>query len=242
MVESFFDRAAAHTGIRNDLINYYKKSENVLKCSLPLVRGNFLDDLDDGSIESVSAYRCQHKTHKLPTKGGTRYAENVDINEVEALACLMSIKCSIVGLPYGGAKGGICINPRNYSSGEIQKLTRLYTLRLARKNCIGASVDVPGPDVGTGEKEMTWMKTTYQAYYGHKDINADAVTTGKSLNQFGIGGRTESTGLGVFTCARQLLNNQTIAKNLKVPVGLKGKTLIIQGFGNVGYWASKYFT
>ena len=154
----------------------------------------------------------------------------------------MSIKCSIVGLPYGGAKGGICINPRNYSAGEIQKLTRQYTLRLAKKNCIGASVDVPGPDVGTGEREMTWMKTTYQAYYGHRDINADAVTTGKSLNPFGIGGRTQSTGLGVFTCAKQLLNNETIAKNLKVPVGLKGKTLIIQGFGNVGYWASKYFT
>ncbi len=89
---------------------------------------------------------------------------------------------------------------------------------------------------------MTWMKSTYQAFYGFRDMNADAVTTGKYINQFGISGRTESTGLGVFTCAKQLLNNQTIADNLKVPVGLKGKTLIIQGYGNVGYWASKYFT
>jgi glutamate dehydrogenase (NAD(P)+) len=197
---------------------------------------------DDGSLETISAYRCQHKTHKLPTKGGTRYAENVDIEEVEALACLMSIKCSIVSLPYGGAKGGICINPRKYSPRELEALTRSYSVRLAKKNSIGAAVDVPGPDVGTGEREMSWMKSTYQAFYGYKDINSDAVTTGKYLNQFGISGRTEATGLGVFTCAKQLLNNESIAKKLKIQVGLKGKTFIVQGFGNVGYWASKYFT
>lgn len=154
----------------------------------------------------------------------------------------MSIKCSIVNLPYGGAKGGICINPRKYSAREIEKLTRQYAIKLAKKNSIGAAVDVPEPDVGTGEREMSWMKSTYQAFYGYKDINADAVTTGKYLNQFGISGRTEAAGLGVFTCAKQLLNNETIAKNLKIPVGLQGKTLILQGFGNVGYWASKYFT
>lgn len=154
----------------------------------------------------------------------------------------MTIKCSIVNLPYGGGKGGICINPRKYSARQIERLTRQYAIKLAKKNSIGAAVDVPGPDVGTGEREMSWMKSTYQAFYGHGDINSDAVTTGKYLNQFGIGGRTESTGLGVFTCAKQLLNNETIAKKLKTSVGLKGKTFIIQGFGNVGYWASKYFT
>ena len=103
-------------------------------------------------------------------------------------------------------------------------------------------MDVPGPDVGTGEREMSWMKSTYQAYYGFKDINADAVTTGKSLNLFGISGRTESTGLGVFTCTKQILNDPLVAKLLKIPLGLKGKTLIVQGFGNVGFWASKYFS
>lgn len=154
----------------------------------------------------------------------------------------MTIKCSIVNLPYGGAKGGICINPRKYSPREIEKLTRQYAVRLAKKNSIGAAVDVPGPDVGTGEREMSWMKSTYQAYYGFRDINADAVTTGKSLNLFGISGRTESTGLGVFTCAKQLLSDPKIAKTLKIPVGLNEKTLIVQGFGNVGFWASKYFT
>ena len=102
----------------------------------------------------------------------------------------MTIKCSIVNLPYGGAKGGICINPRKYSAREIQKLTRDYAIKLAKKNSIGAVVDVPGPDVGTSSREMSWMKSTYQAYFGQKDINADAVTTGKFEQQGGISGRS----------------------------------------------------
>jgi glutamate dehydrogenase (NAD(P)+) len=103
----------------------------------------------------------------------------VDIEEVEALACLMTIKCSVVNLPYGGAKGGICINPRNYSVRELERITRDYAIKLAKKNSIGSAVDVPGPDVGTSSREMTWMKSTFQSAFGYKDINADAVTTGK---------------------------------------------------------------
>jgi glutamate dehydrogenase (NAD(P)+) len=161
---------------------------------------------------------------------------------VEALACLMTLKCTTVHLPYGGAKGGICFNPRNYSAGEIERITKQYALRLARKNSIGASVDVPGPDVGTGEREMNWMKSAYQSHYGHSDINADAVTTGKARNLGGISGRTESTGLGVFYATRQILDNAEVTKRLGVSTGLQGKTFIVQGFGNVGYWASKFFT
>lgn len=145
MVEKYFDKAGTYTDIRPDQLNFYKKSENVVKFNLTLIR-------DDGRIEVIPAFRCQHKTHKLPTKGGTRYAENVDIAEVEALACLMTLKCATVHLPYGGAKGGICFNPRNYSAAEVERLTKQYALRLAMKNSIGAAVDVPGPDVGTGER------------------------------------------------------------------------------------------
>ena len=197
---------------------------------------------DDGSLETILAYRCQHKTHKLPTKGGTRYAENVNIDEVEALACLMTIKCSIVNLPYGGAKGGICIDPRKYSVRELEKITRDYAIKLAKRNSIGSSVDVPGADVGTSSREMSWMKSSYQSFFGHRDINADAVTTGKFEQQGGISGRPESTGLGVFTSAKLLLTDPRIAKKLKVSPGLKDKSFIVQGFGNVGYWASRYFT
>lgn len=164
----------------------------------------------------IPAFRCQHKTHKLPTKGGTRYAQNVDIEEVEALASLMTLKCSIVNLPYGGAKGGICFNPRNYSEGEVERLTRQYALKLAKKNSLGAAVDVPGPDVGTSTREMSWMKSTYQSLYAHSDINADAVTTGKAKNLGGISGRTEATGLGVFYSTKQVLNHPLVVKNLGV--------------------------
>jgi glutamate dehydrogenase (NAD(P)+) len=153
----------------------------------------------------------------------------------------MSIKCSIVNLPYGGAKGGICINPRNYSVRELEKITRSYAIKLSKKNSLGAAVDVPGPDLGTGEREMSWMKSTYQAYYGHKDINADAVTTGKFKRQGGISGRREATGLGVFYCTKQLMNNDWTTKKLGVEKGIAGKDFIVQGFGNVGYWASKFF-
>lgn len=154
----------------------------------------------------------------------------------------MTIKCSIVNLPYGGAKGGVCINPRNYSVRELERITRDYAIKLAKKNSIGSAVDVPGPDVGTGAREMTWMKSSFQSAFGYKDINADAVTTGKFENQGGISGRPESTGLGIYTATKLLLNNPLVAKKLKVTPGLAGKTFIIQGFGNVGYYSSKYFT
>lgn len=143
MVEAFFDKAANHTDISKDRLDFYKKSESLVKLHLTLKR-------DNGLVETIPAYRCQHKTHKLPCKGGTRFASNVTIEEVEALACLMTLKCAVVSLPYGGAKGGICFNPKKYSVGEIEQLTRQYTVRLARKNSIGAAVDVPGPDIGTG--------------------------------------------------------------------------------------------
>lgn len=190
MVEAYFDKAGRYTNIRPDRLNFYKKPENVVKFTLTLVRGTPMTNIDDGKIEMIPAFRCQHKTHKLPTKGGTRYAPNVDVEEVEALACLMTLKCSIVNLPYGGAKGGICFNPRNYSVGEIERLTRQYATKLAKKNSIGAAVDVPGPDVGTSTREMSWMKSTYQSLFAHEDINADAVTTGKAKNLGGISGRT----------------------------------------------------
>lgn len=132
----------------------------------------------------------------------------------------MTLKCSVVNLPYGGAKGGVRINPKKYSPAELERITRQYALRLAKKNSIGSAIDVPGPDVGTSEREMNWMKSTYQAYYGHEDINTDAVTTGKSKILGGIRGRTESTGLGVFYATKRVLSNPEVCRNLKVEVGI----------------------
>lgn len=154
----------------------------------------------------------------------------------------MTLKCAGVEIPYGGAKGGICFNPKKYSVREIEALTRKYTEELIKKNFIGAAVDVPGPDSGTGEREMNWMKDTYQNFKGQTDINTLGCVTGKSLGQGGIDGRSEATGLGVFYVTRKLLNDDRICKKLNVSKGLKGKTFIIQGFGNVGYYSAKFFT
>lgn len=153
----------------------------------------------------------------------------------------MTIKNTIAGLPYGGAKGGIKIDPRSLSKGEIERVTRNYTTALCKKSSLGPAVDVPGPDIGTGEREMTLIKDQYQQLYGTRDINYAGVTTGKSVAHHGIRGREEATGLGVFYSTKQILNNEEQIAKLGVAKGLKGKRFIVQGFGNVGYWASKFF-
>lgn len=155
----------------------------------------------------------------------------------------MTFKLAVADVPFGGAKGGIRINPKNYSEAELERITRRYTLELAKKGFIGAAIDVPGPDMGTDQRVMTWMKDTYQTIYGSTDINAGAVTTGKFISQGGIAGRTESTGLGVYYGLRTLLDDESFLDKAKfIETGIKGKEFNVQGFGNVGYWASKFLT
>lgn len=235
MVQQYFDLAGSYTNIPQDKLELYKQCDVVIKMRLPLIR-------DNGTIEFIPAYRAQHKHHRLPVKGGTRYSDHIDLQEVEALSSLMTLKCAVVELPYGGAKGGIKINPRNYSAREIEDLTRRYTLELAKKGFIGAAIDVPGPDMGTGAREMAWMKDTYMVFYGHSDINATACCTGKPISQGGINGRVESTGLGVYFAVREFLKDAELLGKYGISTGYQGKTIIIQGFGNVGYYAAKYMT
>lgn len=197
--------------------------------------------MDDGSVKTVTCYRAQHSTHVLPTKGGTRYADDINLQEVEALASLMTFKLAIADVPFGGAKGGVRINPRELSKGELERVTRRYTMELIKKGFIGASVDCLGPDMGTSEQVMTWIKDTYQNVKGHTDINSEGCCTGKHISQGGIAGRTESTGLGVYYAIREMLNTQTfIDKVGDSTKGIAGKTFTVQGFGNVGYWAAKF--
>ena len=167
---------------------------------------------------------------------------DVNLPEVEALASLMTFKLAVHDIPFGGAKGGIRMNPKDYSRGEIERITRRYTLELAKKGFIGAGVDVPGPDMGTDSDVMTWMQDTYATVYGEKDINAEAVTTGKHVSQGGIHGRTESTGLGVYYGMKVLLDSKSFCDKAGMSVGIDGKTFIIQGYGNVGYHAAKFFS
>ena len=184
--------------------------------------------------------RAQHSTYKLPVKGGTRYSDHIDLQEVEALASLMTFKLAIADVPFGGAKGGVKIDPRKYSAAEVERVTRKYTMELIKKGFIGAQVDCLGPDMGTNEQTMTWIKDTYMNVKGEQDINAEGCCTGKFISQGGIAGRAESTGLGVYYAVRELLNTESFVERIGLETGIAGKTFVVQGFGAVGYWASKF--
>ena len=173
-------------------------------------------------------------------KGGTRYSPHIDLQEVEALASLMTFKLALADVPFGGAKGGIKINPREYSQGELERVTRKYTMELIKKGFIGAAVDCLGPDMGTNEQTMTWIKDTYMHVKGETDINAAGCCTGKFLQQGGIAGRAESTGLGVYYAVRELLGYKSFSEKTGLSLGIKDKTFIVQGYGAVGYWASHF--
>lgn len=194
---------------------------------------------DDGSIEVVEAYRAEHSHHRMPTKGGIRFSPMVNQDEVIALAALMTYKCAIVGVPFGGAKGGVRIDPHAVSSSFRERVTRRYATELAKKNFIGPAVDVPAPDYGTGEEEMAWIADTY-AMLSPGELNPYACVTGKPLSLHGIPGRTEATGLGVFYGIREALGHVEDMAELNIAPGVKGKRVIVQGLGNVGFHAAKF--
>jgi glutamate dehydrogenase (NAD(P)+) len=237
MVKMNFDRACKHLEGTHDagILSLIRACNSVLRVTFPLRR-------DDGSVEAINGYRAQHSHHRLPCKGGIRYADAVDLQEVEALASLMTYKCSIVDVPFGGAKGGVHINPKNYNRHEIELITRRYAMELAKYGFIGPGVDVPAPDMGTGPQEMAWIKDTYTMLHGMADVSAAGCVTGKPLSQGGIDGRTEATGLGVFYATRDFLDDPEIAASVGLSTGIAGKSVVVQGYGNVGYWAAKFFS
>ncbi len=188
----------------------------------------------------IHGWRAEHSNHKLPTKGGIRFSLEVNSDEVRALASLMTYKCAIVNVPFGGAKGGIKIDRRQYSDRELERITRRFTFELHRKNFIGPGIDVPAPDFGTGAKEMSWIADTYQSL-NNNELNAMACVTGKPVELGGIRGRTEATGLGVYYGVREACQIAEDMKPLGLTTGLEGKTVVIQGFGNVGFHTAKFF-
>ena len=232
-VEKSFDKAATFTKFDPGILEQIKACNSVYQMRFPIKR-------DDGSIEVIEAYRVQHSHHKSPCKGGIRFSDEVNQDEVMALASLMTYKCAIVNVPFGGAKGGIKINPRKYSTYELEKITRRYTAELVKKNFIGPGIDVPAPDYGTGAREMAWIVDTY-ASLKPGDIDAAGCVTGKPVTQGGVRGRTEATGLGVFFGIREVCNMPDVMKRLGMEIGIKNKTVVVQGLGNVGYHSAKFF-
>jgi glutamate dehydrogenase (NAD(P)+) len=173
-------------------------------------------------------------------QGGIRFAPEVNLQEVQALAGLMTFKCAVVDVPFGGAKGGVAINPKHFDENELERITRRYTMELISKNFIGPGIDVPAPDMGTGAREMAWVANTFLEF-SRGDVNALACVTGKPIIYGGVRGREEATGLGVMFGVREFLRHEdtAVACGLKGP-GLEGKTVAIQGYGNVGSFAAKF--
>lgn len=230
-VETYFIDAAKRLNIRPDYYCLLKNPNSVLKINIPLLR-------DNGKIEMIEAYRCHHKQHRFPLKGGLRLSPHVDIKEIEAMALIMSIKLAVVEIPYGGAKGGIKIDTTKYSKKEIERVLRRYTIELLRYNYIGPGIDVLGPDLGTEEWHLDLIRDTYKVLYGLQNFHFDAVVTGKSVMASGIEGRKESTGLGLYYCIEHILEGEAfeaLRKKHSLTKGVKGKTCIVQGFGQVGY-------
>jgi glutamate dehydrogenase (NAD(P)+) len=231
-VNKYFDKASAYLDLAPGLLSQIKACNSVYRMQFPLKR-------DDGTIEVINGWRAQHSVHRLPTKGGIRFAPKVDEDEVSALAALMTYKCALVDVPFGGAKGAVRIDRSKYSDGELERITRRFTYELFAKNLIGPGMDVPAPDYGTGPREMAWIVDTY-ATLARGEIDALGCVTGKPVTQGGVRGRAESTGRGVYFALREAMNDKEDMKARQIPLGLEGKSVAVQGLGNVGYHAAKF--
>ncbi len=192
-----------------------------------------------GQIKTFTGYRSVHSEHMEPVKGGIRYAPSVHQDEVEALAALMTYKCALVEAPFGGSKGGLRIDPREYDEYELEQITRRFAYELAKRDLIHPAQNVPAPDMGTGEREMSWIADQY-ARMNTTDINARACVTGKPINNGGIAGRVEATGRGVQYALREFFRHPEDIKAAGLTGTLDGKRVVVQGLGNVGYHAAKF--
>ncbi|TMJ05490.1 MAG: Glu/Leu/Phe/Val dehydrogenase [Bacillati bacterium ANGP1] len=209
-----FNRAADHLPLKRGIREFLAYPHRELTVNFPI-------HMDDGSVRIFTGYRVHHSTVLGPTKGGIRYSLRVNLNEVRALAMLMSWKCALMHLPYGGAKGGVACDPSQLSRGELERLTRRYATEISV--IIAPDSDIPAPDVGTNEQIMAWIMDTYSMHRGH---SVPAVVTGKPISIGGSAGRREATGRGVMIVAREA------ARTRGMPFA--GSRVVVQGFGNVG--------
>ncbi|VAW83194.1 NAD-specific glutamate dehydrogenase; NADP-specific glutamate dehydrogenase [hydrothermal vent metagenome] len=232
-VDLMVDRAMAAMRMDENTATAIKSCNAVLQVKFPVkIRGK---------IEVFTGWRAVHSSHRLPAKGGIRFAPYANQNEVEALAALMTYKCAIVDVPFGGSKGGLVIDPSQYERDELELITRRFTLELVRKGFLSPATNVPAPDIGTGQREMAWIADTYKHLHPD-DINYVACVTGKPIHHGGIQGRVEATGRGVQYAIREFFRHPEDVKSAHMNGSLDGKTCVIQGLGNVGYHAAKFLS
>ena len=230
-VRGMIDQATKRLDLPPGLAEVIKRCRSVYAVRFPVkIRGEW---------RVIEGWRANHSEHRLPLKGGIRYAPGVNQEEVEALATLMTFKCAVVDVPFGGAKGGLRIDPREYERDELEKITRRFTIELDKAGFISPSQNVPAPDMGTGAAEMSWITTTYRTLHP-EDINAAACVTGKPLELGGIRGRVEATGRGVEYGLQAFFRNPEDVREAGLEGSLEGKRVVVQGLGNVGYFASKF--
>jgi glutamate dehydrogenase (NAD(P)+) len=225
------DKSAKLLNFSNDLLEHLKSIHSLIKVNVGVVI--------DKKINNFTGWRAVHSEHILPSKGGMRYSENVDQDDTEALAALMTYKCAIVNIPFGGSKGGLKINPKNYTTEQLRTITKAFATKLINKGFISPALNVPAPDVGTSEREMEWIMETYKSLRPD-DINYRGCVTGKPLHSGGIKGRTEATGRGIEEVIREIFRHPDIIRETGLKNLLKNNNIVIQGFGNVGSNLAKH--
>ena len=225
------DNSAKLLHFSNDLLEHIKSIHSLIKVNVGVEL--------DGTIHNFTGWRAVHSEHILPSKGGMRYSESVDQDDTEALASLITYKCAIVNIPFGGSKGGLKINPKNYTMPQLRIITKAFATKLINKGFISPALNVPAPDMGTSEREMEWIMETYKSLRPD-DINYRGCVTGKPMHSGGIAGRTEATGRGIEEAIREIFRHPDIIKESGLQNELKDNRIIIQGFGNVGSNLAKH--
>jgi len=224
-VDAFVLKASKALKLSDDLIDHIRTTHSVLQVNVGIKIKN--------KIENFTGWRAVHSEHRLPSKGGIRYSADVNQDETEALAALMTYKCAVVDIPFGGSKGSLKIDPKKYSEQELKSITHIYAEKLIKKGFLSPAINVPAPDVGTGEREMVWIMDAYKNLFPN-DINYLACVTGKPIAYGGIRGRAQATGRGVEESIREYLRHEQLYKRTKLNPNLSKNTIVIQGFGKVG--------